>query len=134
MTGASALERGRQAFERLRAADQEAPLAPEDLERASQAAYLTGHDDDSFSLLERSFRERMRQGDPEGAALAGFWLVFGLMTRGESARAGGWIGRARAAIDDGRRDCVARGYLLAPDALQALMGGDAERAYAAFSK
>ena len=86
MTGASALERGRRAFERqawaaayerLRAADQEAPLAPEDLERASQAAYLTGHDDDSFSLLERSFRERMRQGDPEGAALAGFWLSSG---------------------------------------------------------
>jgi DNA-binding NarL/FixJ family response regulator len=75
MTGASALERGRQAFERwswaaayelLRAADQEAPLAPEDLERA-----------------------------------------------------GGWIGRARAAIDDGRRDCVARGYLLVPDGLTA---------------
>jgi DNA-binding CsgD family transcriptional regulator len=143
MTGASALERGRQAFERqawgaayelLRAADQEAPLAPEDLERASQAAYLTGRDDDSFSLLERSFRERMRQGDPEGAALAGSWLIFGLMNRGEWARAGGWVGRARAAIDDGRRDCVARGYLLAPDALQALMGGDAERAYATFGE
>jgi DNA-binding CsgD family transcriptional regulator len=143
MTGASALEQGRQAFERqawgaayelLRAADQEAPLAPEDLERASQAAYLTGRDDDSFSLLERSFRERMRQGDPEGAALAGSWLIFGLMNRGEWARAGGWVGRARAAIDDGRRDCVARGYLLAPDALQALMGGDAERAYATFGE
>jgi DNA-binding CsgD family transcriptional regulator len=143
MTEASALERGRQAFERqawaaayelLRAADQEAALAPEDLERASQAAYLSGHDDDSFPLLERSFRERMRQGDPEGAALDGFWLVFGLMNRGDWARAGGWIGRARAAIDDGRRDCVARGYLLVPDALQALMGGDAERAYATFSE
>jgi tetratricopeptide (TPR) repeat protein len=143
MTGASALERGRQAFERqtwaaayelLRAADQEAPLAPEDLERAGQAAYLTGRDDDSFSLLERSFRERMRQGDPEGAALAGSWLIFGLMNRGEWARAGGWVGRARAAIDDGPRDCVAGGYLLAPDALQALMGGDAERAYATFGE
>ena len=143
MTAASTLEQGRQAlgrqawgaaYELLRAADQEAPLDPEDLERASQAAYLTGRDEDSFLLLERSFRERMRRGDPEGAALDGFWLVFGLMNRGEWARAGGWVGRARAAIDDGRRDCVARGYLLAPDALQALMGGDAERAYAAFSE
>jgi DNA-binding CsgD family transcriptional regulator len=143
MTGGSALERGRQAFEGrawgaayelLCAADGEAPLGAEDLERASRAAYLTGRDDEGFSLCERAFRERMRQGDPEGAALAGFWLVFGLMNRGEWARAGGWVGRARAAIDDGRRDCVARGFLLAPEALQALMGGDAERAYATFSE
>jgi DNA-binding CsgD family transcriptional regulator len=143
MTGASALERGRRAFERqawgaagelLRAADQDAALVPEDLERAAQAAYLTGRDEDGVALLERAFRERMGRGDPEGAALDGFWLVFGLMTRGEWARAGGWIGRARAAIDDGRRDCVARGYLLSPDGLQALMAGDAERAYATFSE
>jgi hypothetical protein len=122
MTGTSALERGRQAFERkawgaalelLCAADAEAPLKPEDLERARQAAYLMGRDDDSAVLFERSFRERLRQGDAEGAAMDGFWLVFGLMMRGEWARAGGWIGRARAAIDDGRRDCVARGYLMA---------------------
>jgi DNA-binding NarL/FixJ family response regulator len=143
MTGGSTLERGRQAFERrawgaayelLCAADEEAPLGAEDLERASRSAYLIGREDDCFSLCERAFRERMRQGDPEGAALAGFWLVFGLMGKGEWARAGGWIGRARAAIDDGRRDCVARGYLLGPDALQALMGGDAEGAYATFSE
>jgi DNA-binding NarL/FixJ family response regulator len=143
MTRASALERGRQAFERqawgaayelLLAADAEAPLAAEDLERAGRAAYLSGRDEASFSLSERAFRERMRQGDPEGAALDGFWLVFGLMSRGEWARAGGWIGRARAVIDDGRRDCVARGFLLGPDAVQAMTGGDPERAYATFSE
>jgi tetratricopeptide (TPR) repeat protein len=143
MAAASALEQGRQAFERraweaahelLRAADKDAPLAPEDLELAGLAAYLTGRDEDSAGLLERAFRERMRRGDAEGAALDGFWLVFGLMFRGEWARASGWIGRARAAIDDGRRDCVARGYLLTPDALQALMAGDADRAYATFSE
>jgi DNA-binding CsgD family transcriptional regulator len=143
VTGGSALERGRQAFagqawgaayDLLRAADEEAPLAPEDLERAAQAAYLTGRDEEGFALLERCFRERMELGDPEGAALDGFWLAFGLTNRGEWARAGGWIGRARAAIDDGRRDCVARGYLMAPDGLQALMAGDGERAYATFSE
>jgi len=143
MTGGSTLERGRQAFERqawgaayelLCAADQEAPLGAEDLERAGRAAYLIGRDDDSLSLCERAFRERLRQGDPEGAALDGFWLVFGLMARGDWARAGGWIGRARAVIDDGRRDCVARGYLLGPDAVQALMGGDPQRAYVSFSE
>jgi DNA-binding CsgD family transcriptional regulator/cell division septum initiation protein DivIVA len=143
MTGGSALERGRQAFERraweeayelLCGADEQAPLGAEDLERASRAAYLTGRDEDWFTLAERAFRERMRQGDPEGAALDGFWLAFGLMPKGEWAQAGGWVGRARAAIDDGQRDCVARGYLLAPEAVQALMGGDAEGAYATFSE
>ena len=143
MTGGSTLERGRQAFERqawraayelLCAADEQAPLGAEDLERAGRAAYLIGRDDDSLSLCERAFRERLRQGDPEGAALDGFWLVFGLITRGDWARAGGWVGRARAVIDDGRRDCAARGYLLGPDAVQALLGGDPQRAYAGFSE
>src|SRR4029453_7810990 len=138
MTGGPTPERGRRAFERqawgaayglLCAADEDAPLGAEDLERAGRAAYLIGRDDDSFSLSERAFRERIRQGDPEGAALDGFWLVFGLMARGDWARAGGWIGRARAAIDDGRRDCVARGYLLGPDAGQALVGGGPQRAW-----
>jgi DNA-binding CsgD family transcriptional regulator len=143
MSGGSALERGRQAFDRqawgtayelLCAADEEAPLAAEDLERASRAAYLTGRDEVWSTLAERAFRERMRQGDPEGAALDAFWLAFGLMPRGEWAQVGGWVGRAWAVIDDGRRDCVARGFLLGPEALQALMGGDAERAYATFSE
>jgi DNA-binding NarL/FixJ family response regulator len=143
MTTASALERGRQALERqawgaayelLLVADAEAPLEPEDLEQAGRAAYLTGRDEDYVALFERAFRERMRRGDPEGAALDGFWLVFGLMTRGEWARAGGWTGRSRDAIDDGQRDCVARGYLLAPDGLRALMAGDAEKAYETFTE
>jgi DNA-binding NarL/FixJ family response regulator len=143
MTAASALEQGRQAFERqawsasydlLRAADEEAPLEPEDLERAGRAAFLIGRDEDCLALLERAFRERMQRGDPEGAALDGFWLGFGLMDRGEWARAGGWLGRARAAIDDGRRDCVARGYLMTPQGLQALMAGDAAKAYATFTE
>jgi tetratricopeptide (TPR) repeat protein len=139
MTAASALEQGRQAFERyawnaayelLRSAGEQSPLEPDDLGRASRAAYLTGRDEDCFALLERSFNERLRRGDPDGAALDGFWLVYGLMNRLEWARASGWIGRARGAIGDGERDCLARGYLMVPDGLQALMAGDPERAYA----
>jgi DNA-binding CsgD family transcriptional regulator len=142
MSTTSALEEGRRAFdgrawglayELLCTADEQSPLEPDDLERAGRAAYLIGSDDASYALFERAFHARMRSGDPEGAALSAFWLVFGLINRGEWARAGGWIGRVRAALDDGR-DCVARGYLLAPDAVQALMGGDAETAYAAFTR
>jgi DNA-binding CsgD family transcriptional regulator len=143
MTTATTLEQGRQAFERrawgaayelLLAADEQAPLEPEDLERAGRAAYLIGREDDYFTLCERLFRERLAAGDPEGAALAGFWLVHGLMIRGEFARAGGWVGRARAALDDGPRDCVARGYLAIPPALEALFAGDPEAARAGFTE
>jgi DNA-binding CsgD family transcriptional regulator len=142
MSTTLALDEGRRAFdgrawsaayELLRTADEQSPLEPDDLERAGRAAYLIGRDEASSALFERAFHRRMRSGDPEGAALSAFWLVFGLINRGEWARAGGWIGRVHAALDDGR-DCVARGYLLAPDAVQALMGGDAEIAYATFTE
>ena len=55
MTDALALERGRELFARkawaesyrlLQAADRDAPLEPEDLERLAIAAYLVGQDDD----------------------------------------------------------------------------------------
>jgi DNA-binding CsgD family transcriptional regulator len=143
MVAATALTQGRQAYERqswaeaqqlLRAADSESPLEAEDLERAGHAEFLIGHDEAGFALLERAFNERMAQGDPEGAALDGFWLFFGLFTRGESARAGGWLGKARGALEALGRDSVAHGYLMAPDALRALTGGDAETAYALFSE
>ena len=91
MIAASALTQGRQAYEEqswaaarqlLLAADEESPLEAADLERAGHAEFLVGHDKAGFALLERAFNERMAQGDPEGAALDGFWLVFGLSTRG----------------------------------------------------
>jgi DNA-binding CsgD family transcriptional regulator len=143
MVAASALTQGRQAYEQqswaaaqqlLLAADKESPLEAEDLERAGHAHFLIGQDGTGFALLERAFNERMARGDPEGAALDGFWLFFGLFTRGESARAGGWLGKARGALDAVERDTVARGYLMAPDALRALTGGDAETAYTLFSE
>ena len=136
------LERGRRAFERqawgtayelLQAADAEAPLGPEDLERAARAAYLTGRDEAYVALLERAFRERMGRDDAEGRPGR---VLAGLLPDDQGrVGAGGRLDRAgRAAIDDGRRDCVARGYLLTPEGLQALLGGDPERAYATFSE
>jgi DNA-binding CsgD family transcriptional regulator/tetratricopeptide (TPR) repeat protein len=141
MTATTALEQGRQAFEQqawaaawelLRKADTAAPLEPEDLERAARAAYLSGHDDDCVELTERAFDALMRRGEPDAAALAGFWLVFTLANRGDWARAGGWIGRSLGVIDG--RECVAHGYLGIPGAIQALTAGDAETAYTDFSE
>jgi DNA-binding NarL/FixJ family response regulator len=138
-----ALERGRQAFERLawgdayahlEAAEHAAPLGPEDLERLAVAAYLVGRDGDSAEGWSRAHHESLRRGDAERAARCAFWLGFGLMLRGDMAPAGGWFARARRLLDDGQLDCVERGYLLVPVALQGMGEGDAATAYATFSQ
>ena len=142
-TTADALERARGSFGRhawadayaqLSALDHESPLAPGDLERLAMAAYLVGKGDDSADVWARAFHEWLRAGDAPRAARCAFWLGLGLLERGESARGGGWLARARRLLDDGHLDCVEQGYLLLPAALQSLAQGDAAAAYATFSQ
>ena len=143
MTTADALDRGREAFgrwawadafEELSAADQEAPLAPEDLERLAAAAYLVGRDADRDAVLARAHQQWLRLGGVDRAARCGFWLAFGLLSRGELARGGRLGARARRLLDDGQLDCVEQGYLLVPLALQRFAEGDAATAYATFGQ
>ena len=143
MTTTNALDRGRGAFARrawadayseLSAADHEAPLSPEDLERLAVAAYLAGRDDDGASISARAYHELLHLGDAPRAARCAFWLGFTLLHRGELARGGGWLARARRLLDDGHLDCVEQGYLLLPAALQSMAGGDAATACATFGQ
>ncbi|HVD13865.1 MAG TPA: DNA-binding response regulator, partial [Actinomycetota bacterium] len=143
MTTADILDRGRESFERrawadafdkLSAADRETPLAPEDLERLAISAYLVGRDADRDEVLARAHQEWLRLGGTERAARCAFWLAFGLLNRGELARGGGWLARARRLLDDGHLDCVEQGYLLIPVAIQRLVEGDAAAAYATFGQ
>jgi DNA-binding CsgD family transcriptional regulator len=143
MTMADALGRGRSAFGRrawadaysgLSAADHEAPLSPEDLERLALAAYLAGRDDDGADISARAYHEWLHLGDAPRAARCAFWLGVTLLHRGELARGGGWLARARRLLDDGRLDCVEQGYLLLPAALQSMAGGDAATACATFGR
>ena len=50
------------------AADREAPLEPEDVERLATAAYLLGREDESEAYWERAHRTFLERGDREGAA------------------------------------------------------------------
>lgn len=143
MTGADALKQGRASFERwawrdaytqLSAADREAPLEFEDLERLAVAAYLVGRDRDSAEVWARAHHESLSRGDAARAARCAFWLALGLLFQGEQARASGWLARARRLLEDGQHDCVERGYLLVPIALQCIDEGDAAAAHAAFSR
>ena len=139
MTRAEARAHGRECFDRrawadafaeLSAADGEAPLEPEDLERLATAAYLLGRDEDSVQVWERAHHELLRRGDEERAAGCAGWMVFVLMNGGEFARGGGWLARARRLLDDGQRDCVERGHLLVPLAFQHAVAGDWPSAHA----
>ena len=71
MTAADALDRGRAAFGRrawgdayaqLSAADREAALEPEDLERLAMAAYLVGRDDESADVWTRAHHAFLGRG------------------------------------------------------------------------
>jgi DNA-binding CsgD family transcriptional regulator/tetratricopeptide (TPR) repeat protein len=139
MSTVDALDQGRESFElqawadafaQLSVADGDTSLEPDDLVRLATAAYLLGRDDESAALWERAHHGFLSRDEEEPAARCAFWLGIGLLDRGELARGGGWLARARRLLDDGGRDCVERGYLLVPEVLQCLGRGDAATALA----
>jgi hypothetical protein len=90
------------AYTRLSAADQAAPLQPDDLERLAAAAYLVGREDESAEVWARAHHQRLARGEAGRAARCAFWLAFGLLNRGEVARGGGWVARARRVLGPGQ--------------------------------
>ena len=50
------------------------------------------------------------------------------------APASGWFARAERLLDEARLDCVVRGYLLIPSAIQRIVQGDPAAGHAAFSQ
>jgi DNA-binding CsgD family transcriptional regulator len=141
MTDVPTLARGRQLFQQkawaesyrlLEAAAREAPLESEDLERLATAAYLLGRDAESEALRARTCQTCLERGDHEGAARSASWLAFGLLQRGAIAPASGWFARAEHILDDAHLDCVVRGYLLIPSAIQRIVHGDPAAGHATF--
>lgn len=136
------LERGRESYRRrawadahaqLSAIDRTNPLDPEDLERLATAAYLVGRDEHAAEIWARAHHGFLGRGDTERAARCVFWLAFGLLSKGQRARGGGWLARARRLLDEGQHDCVEQGYLLLPVGLRCLAEGRDTDAYATFS-
>ncbi len=139
---ADALDRGREffgrrawgdAYNQLSAAGNEAPLELEDLERLAVAAYLVGQDEDSADVWACAYQECLRLRDPVRAARCAVWLGTGLLLRGEMAQGGGWLARARRLIEENDLDCVERGWLLVPVAIQCF-DEDPATAYGTFTQ
>jgi DNA-binding NarL/FixJ family response regulator len=129
----TALGRARAAFDRgawaeacaaFAEANRDAPLGPGDHERHAVASYLTGADDDCERAFAAAHRTALDAGDPADAARCAVLLALCLALRGQMARAGGWLARAGALVEE-TGDCPAAGYLLVPQLLGALDAGDA---------
>ncbi len=142
MTVSDAISQGRDAFEQhawssayalLRAADLEARLDADDLERLGIAAYLIGEEAQAASLAARTYSAWVDAGEVGRAARVAFHLVTMLAEQGEMAQAGGWLARAQGLLDDHGADCVERGYLMLPVALRHVDEGDVEAARQTFS-
>src|SRR5437764_10328289 len=91
----------------LSAADKDGGLSPEELERLSVAAFLTGHEDEVHALRERAYGLYLEQGLLDRAAECGFWLIFHQDVRGEFAQAAGWAAQVRRLIPEGAQTGMA---------------------------
>lgn len=142
MSTSAALDRGRAAFDRrawgeafaaLSEAQREKFVELGDLELRAIAAHMLGRTDDATRGWEQAHQVAVRAGDPARAARYAFHLVMGFGQRGEFAQAGAWFGRAERLVDEAGPDCVERGYLFIPQALQSLEGGDPSAALDLFT-
>ena len=121
-----------EAYAQLSAADERSRLEADDLERWAIAAHLVGADGESADIWTRAHDEWVRVGAPARAVRCAFWLAFGLLNRGETARGAGWLARAGKLVDEVGPDCAERGYLLVPQGLGYLADGDPSAALACF--
>lgn len=123
-----------EAFAQLSAVDRDAALEPEDLERLATTAFLLGRDGESADVWARAHQGFLARGSVERAVRCAFYLASSLLGRGELARGGGWVARARRLLDDARLDCVEQGYLLVPAGFQCVVEADYPRAATTFAE
>ena len=118
------------AYDQLNRSDRAVPLGAENLELLASSAYMLGRDEEFRGALERAYRAHLAEGDAAAAARCAWWIGHNFLFHGESAPASGWFARGQRLLERESLDCVSRGYLLIPDLLQHVFGGDPGGAYA----
>lgn len=114
--------------------DSKNPLKVDKIYDLALAAYFIGKDNECVDLLARVHHEYLNEENINRAAYCGFWLGIVLMSKGERARSSGWFARSQRLLENQKEDCVERGLLLIPVALQCLYGGDPEKSYELFQQ
>lgn len=122
----------RQAFEHFSAADRETALAPEDLVRLGDSAYLVGEESEAVAAWTRAHTGFVEQAEPLRAARVGFWLSLCLLLAGKGSQSGGWLSRCQRLVPD--RASAEHGLLQALGGLFAMHKGDAAGALDAFQE
>ncbi|HET9847105.1 MAG TPA: adenylate/guanylate cyclase domain-containing protein [Candidatus Dormibacteraeota bacterium] len=100
----------REAYERLRAADQAGSLEPDDLEGLAEAAWWNGRAGECVNALERAFAGHLEAGRPRNAALDATRLARQHSILDASAVANAWLNRAQRLLQD-ESVGVEHGYL-----------------------
>jgi DNA-binding CsgD family transcriptional regulator len=143
MVTAESLQRGREAlhrqawgegYQRLAAADRQAPLAPADLEELAVAAHLLGKGAECAELMARAHQGYLREGDLARAARCAVWLAFRAYVAGEQAQGGGWAGRAARLLEAAGGEGPERGYLSLLSGMRAFRAGETLQSQARFDE
>jgi DNA-binding CsgD family transcriptional regulator len=141
-TPRTALELGRESYDRqawadahalLSEADREGSIELEDLERLAIASHLLGRYAESAALSVRSYQESVRAGDVGRAARSAFWVAVEHLGNGEPAQAAGWLARAERLVGEGP-ESAETGYLLVASAAKSIAGGDPSTAKATYER
>jgi class 3 adenylate cyclase len=88
-----------EARELLLEADSASPLAPDDLQRLSDAEYWTGHPAESLDALERAYAAYVDAGQRTAAAGVALRLFFAATQRVARRAAVGWLRRAERMLE-----------------------------------
>ncbi|MEU6877112.1 LuxR C-terminal-related transcriptional regulator [Streptomyces sp. NPDC046712] len=129
---AAARESWAEAYVLLREADlhPSVALGPDDLDLLADAAWWTGHVDESVAARLRAHAAYVAAGDHRGAGQVAWWLYFEYRCLGRHAAAAGWLHRSRHHLE-GEPDCPEQCFLAWTDAEEAQEHHDPERALAA---
>ncbi|MFI8513848.1 LuxR family transcriptional regulator [Streptomyces sp. NPDC085460] len=132
---AVAHERWAEAYTLLHARDRhpDEALTPDDLGALSDAAWWSGHLDESVAARLRAHSAHVAAGDHRGAGLAAWWLHDEYAGLGRPAVAAGWLHRAHHHLD-GLPPCPEQSLLAGTDSEEATARGDGPGALAAAAR
>ncbi|WP_411110059.1 LuxR C-terminal-related transcriptional regulator [Streptomyces sp. c-19] len=105
-------------------------LTADDLSVLADAAWWSGHVDESVTARLRAHAGYLAADDHRGAGLAAWWLHYEYLGLGRPAAAAGWLHRARHHLE-GLPDCPEQCFLAWSDAEDAQARGDHEAALVA---